>query len=430
MNKKKRPDNSISGFRAVSKDISEIKFIEDLLWKKERQHLLLFETMPQGIIYQESTGKITAMNSAAERILGLTFEQWHRHTFAELSLNIIHEDGSVFAVEELPSNLSLTSGKSVRNIVMGILGTTDNECHWVTVNSIPLFQPGVENPQQVYTIFNDITEQKQTEEYIQLKNEQLTLQTLQLEQANIRLQEVDRLKSIFLASMSHELRTPLNSIIGFTGILLQGLTGEINTEQQQQLSIVKSSANHLLSLINDVLDISKLEAGRIELSLDDFNLDELLNEIMETFIPMTDLKGLELIRNSQKNIKLHSDRRRIKQVTINLLSNAIKFTDKGGVTISASVVNGNMLQIRVNDTGIGMKREAMKRLFQPFQQIDSTLTKSREGTGLGLYLSKKLAILMGGDISAKSEYGKGSEFTYTTLLECRREVLDEKDTDN
>jgi signal transduction histidine kinase len=243
----------------------------------------------------------------------------------------------------------------------------------------------------------------------------------QLEQTNIRLQEMDRLKSVFLASMSHELRTPLNSIIGFTGIILQGMSGEVNEEQRKQLTVVKKNANHLLSLINDILDISRIEAGKVDLSLEEFGLDDVVREVVETVSPTAREKGLELLTEVPEGITLFTDRRRVKQVLVNLGGNAVKFTDQGSVKIAASVPGDDNLEVRVIDTGIGIKKEDMDKLFEPFQQVDISLTKKHEGTGLGLYLSKRLAALLGGDISAKSEYGRGSEFTFTLPLQYREE---------
>jgi len=238
----------------------------------------------------------------------------------------------------------------------------------------------------------------------------------QLKQANIHLQEMDRLKSIFLASMSHELRTPLNSIIGFTGVILMGIAGEVNEEQRKQLTMVKNSANHLLSLINDILDISKIEADKVVLSLEEFSLDSVVREVVESVSPMVSEKGLELVAEVPEGITLFSDRRRTKQVLMNLVSNAVKFTERGSVRIAARVTGDENLELRVIDTGVGIKKEDMYKLFQPFQQVDISLTKKYEGTGLGLYLTKKLVDVLGRDISAKSEYGRGSEFTFTLPL--------------
>ena len=259
------------------------------------------------------------------------------------------------------------------------------------------------------------------EELVEERTSDLKTRTTELERANIRLQEMDRLKSIFLNSMSHELRTPLNSIIGFTGIILQGMSGEVSHEQRKQLSMVKNSANHLLGLINDILDISKIESGRVELSLEEFNLDDVAREVVESLSPTASEKGLELMTEVPEGITLTSDRRRVKRALMNLVSNAVKFTDQGSVKITAGVTGGDNLEVRVIDTGVGIKKEDMNKLFQPFQQIDISLTKKHEGTGLGLYLTKKLTGLLGGDISAKSEYGRGSEFTFTIPLQYEEE---------
>lgn len=241
--------------------------------------------------------------------------------------------------------------------------------------------------------------------------EDLKNTTKNLEDANMRLQEVDRLKSVFLASMSHELRTPLNSIIGFTGIMLMGLPGDLNDEQKKQLTMVKNSADHLLSLINDVLDISRIEAGKIELSLEEFKLQDTVREVLETVSSSAVEKGLELVTDVPEDIMLLSDRRRVKQILINIVGNAVKFIEAGSIRIKAKIKRNQSLEITVADTGIGIKEEDLSRLFQPFQQIDMTRTKKFGGTGLGLHISQKLATIIGGHISAKSEYGKGSEFT-------------------
>lgn len=229
--------------------------------------------------------------------------------------------------------------------------------------------------------------------------------------ANEKLRHADRIKSIFLASMSHELRTPLNSIIGFTSIMLQGMVGEISEEQKKQLGMVKKSADHLLELINDVLDISKIEAGQIELNLEDFALEETVGEVVGNLKSLADKKGVELIYTSESPVDIYADKRRIKQIVFNLAGNGIKFTSEGKVTVTTRPVGKQMFEIQVSDTGIGIKEDDLFRLFQPFQQVDDSLTKKFEGTGLGLYLSKKLVNLLGGEISVESVYGEGSTFT-------------------
>ncbi len=253
---------------------------------------------------------------------------------------------------------------------------------------------------------------------IKKKNRQLAKQKedienklKEVEELNIKLKNADQYKSIFLASMSHELRTPLNSIIGYTGIILMGMAGSLNEEQINQLNKVKNNARHLLDLINDILDISKIEADRVELSLEEFSLNKLVNEIIEIIHPKSEEKKLVVKAITNQDITVITDMRRLKQVVLNLVANAVNYTEKGKVEILTETLQGEKLKLTVKDSGIGISIDEMKRLFQPFQQIDSTLTKKNKGTGLGLYLSKKIMHLLGGEIFVKSEQGFGSEFS-------------------
>lgn len=225
-----------------------------------------------------------------------------------------------------------------------------------------------------------------------------------------RAQVADMLKSAFLATMSHELRTPLNSIIGFTGILLQELPGKLNEEQAKMLSIVQNSSRHLLSLINDVLDISKIESGQLELHVQESDLNKMVEKSIGLVSMQAQAKGIELISKCEfprRFIKV--DQRRFEQVLLNLLSNAVKFTDAGSVSLICKEKNDELI-ITVKDTGIGIPQDQFDKLFLPFQQLDIGLTRKFEGTGLGLSISQKLIRLMGGEITVESEVNKGSSF--------------------
>jgi len=233
--------------------------------------------------------------------------------------------------------------------------------------------------------------------------------TQQFQKAKEEAERANQMKSIFLASMSHELRTPLNSIIGFTGIVLQGFAGELNDEQKKQLEMSYGSAKHLLSLINDLLDISKIESGELKPDIEEFSVAEVGIKIRDSLMIMAEEKELEFIF-SIPDINITSDKRRVEQILLNLVNNALKFTEKGKVEVKAHKRDGN-IEVIVKDTGIGIKEEDFHKLFQPFVQLEYTFTEEA-GTGLGLYLTKNLVQLLKGRIHMESEYEKGSTFTF------------------
>jgi signal transduction histidine kinase len=252
-----------------------------------------------------------------------------------------------------------------------------------------------------------------------------TIADTELVKARDAAEAANRAKSVFLASMSHELRTPLNSIMGFNSILLMEMAGPLNFEQKKQLKIVKGSSQHLLNLINDILDISKIEAGEFKLSYEEFNLEKLINEVIEILKPLAEKKGLELnaiIDESTGVIK--SDKRRLNQVLINLLNNAVKFTNRGGVTLSVRK-EGDKLEIKVKDTGIGIDEESISELFQPFHQLDTGTNRVFEGTGLGLSICRRIIEMMGGKIWVESQPGVGSTFGF--IIPVVREEVNEEE---
>jgi PAS domain S-box-containing protein len=247
--------------------------------------------------------------------------------------------------------------------------------------------------------------------------------TAELTEAKERAESADRVKSAFLATMSHELRTPLNSILGFTGILLQHLAGPLNPEQRKQLGMVQTSARHLLAVINDVLDLSKIEAGQLEVAREPIDPRKSMQRVADLVRPAAEGKGLRFTMTPPPDsCRVMGDARRLDQILLNLVSNAVKFTHDGEVLLTGEVAHDprhpedSTLRISVTDTGVGIAAADLPILFRPFQQIDSGSTRHHEGTGLGLAICRRLARLLGGEIEVLSEPGRGSTFTLTLPL--------------
>jgi signal transduction histidine kinase len=238
----------------------------------------------------------------------------------------------------------------------------------------------------------------------------------EIQDKNEQLEAANRHKSQFLANVSHELRTPLNSIIGFTRIVLRRTEGKIEALQKENLQKVLISSEHLLSLINELLDLAKIEAGRMEVYAETFKLEEVLRVATATVEPMLRNGNVRLVTEVAADMPLiKSDRDKLKQIVLNLLSNSAKFTEKGEIKVAAWRDNGS-IKLTVSDTGIGMNQEALKYIFEEFRQVDMSTTRKYGGTGLGLAIVKRLANLLGGDIEVESQEGKGSKFTITLPL--------------
>ncbi len=276
----------------------------------------------------------------------------------------------------------------------------------------PLHHRGEQLTGRLITL-HEITRRKQTEEQIRAQNDALVRANRELERAREQAEEANRLKSEFLATISHELRTPLNSIIGYADLLLTGLSGELNEKQRDYVQRGLSNGERLLNLINELLDLSKIEAGRLELVPHPFSAAELVGGAKDRMQALADRKELGFKTQIDPNLpdKIEGDSKRIEQIIVNLVGNAIKYTEKGSVELHLDRLNEAQWSITVIDTGIGIPPHAVEYIFDKFRQVDSTTHRQYQGTGLGLTIVRELTQLMGGTVHIESELNKGSTFT-------------------
>jgi PAS domain S-box-containing protein len=395
----------------------ELHKVTHVLRASEREYRELVMLANSIILRWSRDGRITFMNEFGQRFFGYSeTEILGRHVVG----TIVPENESTGRNLGLLMDEILNDPKNFeRNINQNM--RRNGERVWIDwTNKVVLDKQG--QIKEILSIGSDITDRKNAEEQIGRLNDDLKRHAEVLEQrvaertaelviAKEQAESADRIKSAFLATMSHELRTPLNSIIGFTGILLQGLAGPLNEEQQKQMNMVQNSSRHLLALINDVLDISKIEAGQLSLSFTSFELKSSIEKMVKLVSPLAEKKRIAVQMDIADDVSnATSDQRRLEQVILNLLNNAVKFTEKGHVRISCNADNDHYL-LSVTDTGIGMRPEELPGLFRPFHQIDTGLSRKHEGTGLGLSICKKLMDMMGGTIDVQSEWGRGSTFT-------------------
>jgi len=417
------PYDPSAGDVVATHDVTERKRTEAARRESERKYRELVQLANSIILRWTPDGRILFLNEFGQRFFGYTeAEICGRHVIGTL----------VPETESSGRNLSPLMDEICANPAAFEQSVNENmrrngERVWIawTNKAVPDKQG---QAAEILSIGTDITARRRAEEAIREVNVSLERRvaerTAELALARDRAEGADRTKSAFLATMWHELRTPLNSIIGFTGLLLRGLAGPLNAEQTKQLCMVRDSGQHLLALINDVLDISKIEAGQIEIANAPFDLPESIQKVVQTVKPLANKKQLPLIAQIAPDVsRITSDRRRVEQILLNLLSNAIKFTEQGEVTLTAEIVPGtprSAFRISVADTGLGIKRENLDKLFQPFRQLDTGLTRQHEGTGLGLAICKRLVERLGGTITVESEWGKGGTFQCTLPIHPER----------
>jgi PAS domain S-box-containing protein len=389
----------LRGFSKVTRDVTERKQMEQLLQESEERHRKLFENNPHPTwVFDRESLKFLAVNAAAVRNYGYTQEEFAAMTIKEIRppQDIPKMLEAVSLVEEGKSSTGVWRHKR-----------KDGSLIDVEITSYPLTFAG--RPAEV-VVAADVTQRRQDEEEKRQFTERLAAANRELELRNREVERATQLKSKFLASMSHELRTPLNAIVGFSDLLSEQAAGQLNPKQERFVHHIKQGSAHLLQLINDILDLSKIEAGQLEFHVEDFAVEEALPEVLSTIRPLALAKGITVEESFKGTPVMRADRVRFKQVLYNLLSNAVKFTPKGGRVAIESSAQGGMVYICVADNGVGIRPEDQALVFEEFRQVEVGGT-TQEGTGLGLAITKRLVEQQGGEISLESELGRGSKFT-------------------
>ncbi|MGB5104096.1 MAG: PAS domain S-box protein [Steroidobacteraceae bacterium] len=391
--------------RAQQQRIAEISAERDRLLKRLE---LQFERMPVGCVVSGTDFRMLQVNAAFERIFGYTREELDRDDAWNL---IVPLELRAWVRESLQPLATSDASMTLVNENLTKSGARIT-CRWTNT---ALHGPSGEMIGHI-GMCEDITEQVANERALQrsrdLLEQRVRERTSELAAAKERAEHADRVKSTFLSTMSHELRTPLNSILGFTDVVLEGLSGPLTEEQRRHLGIVRESSVHLLGLINDMLDLTRIEAGQLRLEIGEVDLPDLLRRRVEGFEAEAARKGLALAVSIEAGMRaIHSDAKRVSQIVDNLLSNAVKFTEQGSVELAARLV-GDRVEVSVIDTGPGIDPGDLPLLFKPFfTQAAGSPGRMHEGLGLGLPISRHLAEALGGTISVASEPGHGSRFT-------------------
>ncbi|HWR26108.1 MAG TPA: response regulator, partial [Methanosarcina sp.] len=374
----------------INRMLDRLRATSERFKAEEQEKKVILNSLSELVIFMDPGLKIVWVNKAALDYMDLKFEEIAGRNYKDFS-TLQNESSEKSFIEKAVKSGNEESGEII---------TQDGKVWMVRVNPVKDEKGRITGILQTGL---DITTHKHSEE--------------RLLQAKLEAEAASRTKSEFLANMSHELRTPLNSIIGFSDILLEKAFGELNEKQLRYIKNISTSGKHLLNLINDILDLSKVEAGKMELYYSEFFIDPLFEEVKTVLAPFAQTKSLEVTSNIESDIKtLEADRGRLIQILYNLTSNAIKFTPTGGKVSIYCKKSGNRALISVIDTGIGISPEDQIKLFQPFTQIDASTSRQYCGTGLGLALVKKIVNLHQGDIWVESDSGKGSTFTFSIPL--------------
>jgi len=383
---------------AVRKDVNERRRAESRLQESEDRHRRLFSNNPFPTwVYDRETLRFLAVNSAAVRNYGYSADE-----FLAMTVKDIRPAEDVPALLESVKSTEGEHGSDWKHL------RKDGSLIDVEITSYPL---NFADFSAEVVVAVDVSQKKRDEEQKRKFIASLASANQQLEIRNREVELATKLKSKFLASMSHELRTPLNAIVGFSGLLDDGTAGQLNEKQKRFITHIKNGAHHLLQLINDILDLSKVEAGQLEIRCEEFQVKDTLPEVLSTIRPLAIPKNIQVTHEIPVARPIYADRVRFKQILYNLLSNAVKFTPKGGeVSIQCAEEDGYIC-VSVTDTGIGIRSEDQQVIFEEFRQVDGE--GAHEGTGLGLAITKRLVEKQGGQIWVESEFGKGARFSFT-----------------
>jgi PAS domain S-box-containing protein len=392
-------------FYAVVRDITERKHADAAIRENEERYRKLFEMNPQPVwVYDRHTLRFLAVNNAAVQTYGYSRDEF-------LSMTILEIRPPEDVAKLLKIVAALPDGRN--NVGLWRHRKKDGGILDVEITSYSFTFAG--RPAD-FVIAADVTERQRTEEERRIFTASLEAANRELDLRNREVERATQLKSKFLANMSHELRTPLNAIVGFSDLLAEGTPGELNSKQKRFVNHIKQGSAHLLQLINDILDLSKIEAGQLELHCEDFQVKNALPEVLSIIHPLAMAKNIDVCHMLEIDRLVYADRVRFKQILCNLLSNAVKFTPKGGRIEIECRESTNFSCISVVDTGIGIRPEDQEVVFEEFRQVDGAVGTTHEGTGLGLAITRRLVEQQGGKIWLDSELGKGSRFTFTLPL--------------